>query len=70
MFPETTHATLSRTLGLALGDKRNVRLLLESTLRLDSQLGSHLCGCSCRSRKKGDGFGVAILLTKLVVNFK
>lgn len=39
-----THTTLAGTLGLALGDKRDVRLLLESTLRLDGQLGSHVCG--------------------------
>lgn len=38
-------ATLARAPGLALGDKRDVRLLLESTLRLDGQLGSHFCGC-------------------------
>lgn len=42
---EATHATLARAPGLALGDKRDVRLLLESTLRLDGQLGSHFCGC-------------------------
>lgn len=39
-----THTTLAGTLGLALGNKRDVRLLLESTLRLDGQLGSHVCG--------------------------
>lgn len=39
-----THTTLAGALGLALGDKRDVRLLLESTLRLDGQLGSHVCG--------------------------
>lgn len=36
--------TLAGTLGLALGDKRDMRLLLESALRLDGQLGSHVCG--------------------------
>lgn len=45
-FSGTTHATLSRTLGLALGNQRDVGLLLESTLRLHSQFGSHLLGCS------------------------
>lgn len=39
-----THTTLAGALGLALGDKRDVRLLLESALRLDGQLGSHVCG--------------------------
>lgn len=39
-----TNTTLAGTLGLALGDKRDVRLLLESALRLDGQLGSHVCG--------------------------
>lgn len=47
-----THATLAGTLGLALGDQRDVRLLLESPLGLDGQLGSHFCGC-CRSRTEG-----------------
>lgn len=61
----TTHATLARTLGLALGNQRDVRLLLESTLRLDGQLGSHVCGCGCRSQKKGDGFDVADLSTEM-----
>lgn len=63
-----THTTLAGTLGLALGDKRDVRLLLESTLRLDGQLGSHVCGWICRSRVvvvEGRGFGdVAILSTE------
>lgn len=64
-----THATLAGTLGLALGDKRNVRLLLESTLRLDGQLGSHVCGGSCRSQRKGDGSG-AILSAEGDVKFR
>lgn len=53
---EATHATLARAPGLALGDKRDVRLLLESTLRLNGQLGSHFCGClNCRSRRVIEG---------------
>lgn len=59
---ESTHATLAGTLGLALGNQRDVRLLLESTLRLDGQLGSHVCDCSCRSQRRGEGFGVAIAI--------
>jgi hypothetical protein len=63
-----THTTLAGTLGLALSDKRDVRLLLKSTLRLNGQLGSHGCGCICRSRLvlvESRGFGdVAVLLTE------
>lgn len=66
--PGNTHATLARTLGLALGDKRNVRLLLESTLRLDRQLGSHVCGCGIVGRKER-AMGLTGLSTRLVVNF-
>lgn len=65
---ESTHATLARTLGLALGDQRDVRLLLESTLRLDGQLGSHVCDCSCRSQRRGEGFGVAITIENKVLS--
>lgn len=63
----STHATLARTLGLALGDKRNVRLLLESTLRLDGQLGSHVCGC-CRSQKRAMDRALFYRL-KVMLNF-
>ena len=39
-------ATLARSagLGLNLGVEENMRLLLESTLRLNGEFGSHLCG--------------------------
>lgn len=39
-------AALGRLLGgsLGLGVKEDVRLLLESALRLDGQLGGHFCG--------------------------
>lgn len=37
-------AALSSLLGRSLGVKEDVRLLLESALRLDGQLGGHFCG--------------------------
>ena len=42
--PSSTALARTRSLDLGLGIEENVRLLLISTLRLDSQLGRHLDG--------------------------
>lgn len=40
-----THATLAGALCLALGNERDVGLLLEGTLRLNGEFGRHFDGC-------------------------
>lgn len=48
---EPSSTTLANSLALRrlrLGVEKNVRLLLESALGLDSQLGGHVCDCRCR----------------------
>lgn len=42
LVPSSSSLTRSGALGLGLGVQEDVRLLLESTLRLDGQLGRHL----------------------------
>ncbi len=42
LVPSLSSTLLRRPVLLVLED---VRLLLESTLRLDCQLGRHVCGC-------------------------
>lgn len=44
LVPSATTLSDSLGLGLGLGVQEDVRLLLESALRLDGQLGRHFCG--------------------------
>lgn len=51
LVPSSSSLAGSGSLGLDLGVEEDVRLLLESALRLDGKFGGHGCGCVCRSRK-------------------
>jgi hypothetical protein len=52
LVPSSSSLADSARLGLRLGVEEDVRLLLESALRLNSEFGGHGCVCGgCRSRK-------------------
>lgn len=53
LVPSSATLSNSLALGLGLGVGENVRLLLESALRLDGQLGRHVCDISVRHSEFG-----------------
>jgi hypothetical protein len=61
LVPSSAALASSRRLGLRLGVEEDVRLLLESALRLHGKFGGHGCGCGWLSRSQvvvvGLGFG-------------
>lgn len=54
--------TWAGCLRLGLGVLEDVRLLLESTLRLDGQLGGHVCESWSRSQERLVEFGVCVVV--------
>lgn len=60
LVPSATVLAGSGALGLGLGVKEDVRLLLESTLRLDVQLGRP--GVGKKSANRHDGYNVRNLV--------